>query len=65
MADLIIVSNQSTKECRNYLTHLKRINFNNLANNKRLLFCFSHIKYQVFTSKGIQDLIGHDYILLY
>lgn len=60
-----MVSNQYRKEYRNYLTHLKGINFNNLTNSKRLPFYFPHIKYQVFTSKGMQDLIGHGYILLY
>ena len=64
MSGVKTVSNEHTKECKNYPASLKGINFNNLANSMRLPIYFPHIKYQVFISEGMQDLIGQGYILL-
>ena len=64
MASVGIVINQHIKECRNYCACLKRINFNNLVKSMRLSICLPYIKYQVFTSKKIQDFNGYGYILL-
>ena len=44
------------------LPRLRGINFNNLVSSP---ICLSHIKYQVFTSKGMQGFIGYSYILLF
>ena len=65
MASVGTVSNQHIKECRNYLARLRGINFNTLVKSIRSPICLAHIKYQVFTSKRMLDLIGHGYILLY
>lgn len=44
---------------------LKKISINNLASSMHLSICLSHIKYEVFTSERIQDVIHYSYILVY
>lgn len=62
MANVKRVHNQYTKKYKNYSFYLKQIDFNDLIKSIHLSIYFFDIKYQVFTSKKMQDFISYDYI---